>query len=139
MSVWLFMFSWLSLSLCAMLDPQLTLKFIKCSKRKKKKALALQVTSEVFSVFFYSCLHHPHHFHNIYNSFINMVAKIKYNCSSVLLARVCFRHFLPPTPIPEKLDAQILYGEWQIKWIHIWLSLWLRRSDWTCSGNFDQL
>ena len=37
MSVWLFMFSWQSLSLCATLNPQLTLKFIKCSKREKKK------------------------------------------------------------------------------------------------------
>ena len=36
---------------------------IKCSMRKKK-AVSLQLTSEVFSAFCFSCLYHPHHFHN---------------------------------------------------------------------------
>ena len=63
MSVWLFMFSWQSPSLWAMLNPHLTLKVIKCSMRKKKGSFP-QLTSEVFGVFCYSCLHHSHHFHN---------------------------------------------------------------------------
>ena len=63
MIVWLFMFSCQSPSLWAMLNPHLTLTLFKCSTRKKKGSFP-QLTSEVFSVFCYSCLHHSHHCHN---------------------------------------------------------------------------
>lgn len=46
------------------------------------------------------------------NGFKNMVAKVNLTIPSTIVSQYwpgCFRHLLPLTPIPEKLDAQILY------------------------------
>ena len=90
MSVWPFMFSWQSLSLCAMLNPQLTLKFTKCSKREKKSTCpsAHFRSVQCFLLFMSTSLSS---LSQLSNGFRNMVPKINLTFPSTIVPQ----HYWP--------------------------------------------
>lgn len=140
MSVWLFMFSWQSPSLWAMLNPHLTLKVIKCSMREKKGQFP-QLNLEVFGVFCYSCLHHSHHFHSFLMVSEMWLPKLIWPFQVQLfisIGQVVSGTSSHPLLYQKKLDVQILYEEWQIKWIHVIESV--AKEEWLyLQWNFGQL